>query len=91
MARPVRWTVLMHYGGIPQKCSCCGESEVKFLTIDHVNNDGAKHRKEIVGNLTQWLLKNGLPEGFQILCYNCNCAKGFFGTCPHKQKVVLFI
>ena len=27
------------------KCSCCGESESRFLTFDHINNDGAEHRR----------------------------------------------
>ena len=35
----------------------------------------------------RWLKKHGFPkEGFQLLCYNCNCAKGFFGKCPHKKQ-----
>lgn len=29
------------YGG---KCACCGEAEVAFLTEEHKNRDGKKHR-----------------------------------------------
>ena len=68
------------YGG---KCACCGESEIKFLSIDHINGGGTKHRKE-VGNIPEWLIKNNFPKGFQVLCHNCNQAKGFYGVCPHK-------
>lgn len=33
-----------HYGN---KCKCCGETNHIFLSIDHINNDGADYRKEI--------------------------------------------
>jgi hypothetical protein len=81
--------VFDHYGN---KCACCGESTYEFLTIDHVNNDGAKHRRELGkgrysygGNMASWLIKNNFPKGFQILCFNCNCAKGLYGKCPHNH------
>jgi hypothetical protein len=33
------------------------------------------------------LKKHGWPkEGFTILCFNCNCAKGIYGTCPHQRS-----
>lgn len=64
--------VLRAYGG---KCQECGETHFMKLSVDHVDNDGANHRKKI-GNLYDWLKKNGFPkEGFQILCYNCNLGK----------------
>lgn len=37
---------LDHYGA---KCSCCGETEVCFLTIEHLENDGMAHRKKFNG------------------------------------------
>lgn len=33
------------YGGY--RCSCCGETEPMFLTIDHMNRDGSTHRRLI--------------------------------------------
>ena len=80
--------VFDHYGWI---CKCCGENNSEFLTIDHINNNGAEHRKEKAGsgsNIYRWLIKNNFPEGFQTLCYNCNCAKQFRGKgeCPHKNQ-----
>lgn len=67
------------------KCQCCGEKEPIFLAIDHINNDGAKHRKELSNKQTiyTWLRKNNYPTGFQVLCHNCNMAKAW-GECPHK-------
>ena len=35
-------------------------------------------------NLNYWLEKNNFPSGFQILCWNCNFAKGSLGKCPHE-------
>lgn len=83
----VKRMVLKHYG---DKCACCDETESEFLTIDHVNNDGAAHRKELGVSsvrIHRWLKKNNFPPGFQILCMNCNFAKGhhFTHTCPHKR------
>lgn len=82
LTRKLKVEVLSHYGGV---CICCGESEVEFLCIDHVNNDGNKHRKEIEMPIYRWLKKQGFPkDGFQILCFNCNHAKRF-GVCPHQR------
>jgi len=77
------------YGG--SKCSCCGEKEILFLTIDHIAEDGSAHRKKygITGGLKtyRWLKKNGYPKGFQVLCMKCNWGKkNNKGICPHKDK-----
>lgn len=71
----LRMKALIHYGGDPPKCACCGESHIKFLTIDHIGGNGNKHRRNVVGRIEGWLAKNNYPEGFQVLCMNCNFAK----------------
>lgn len=79
-----RTMVLAHYG---KKCTCCGESEPNFLSIDHINNDGNVHRKNTKSHaFYSWITNNDYPKDLQILCYNCNMAKGKYGICPHKQK-----
>lgn len=83
--RTVRDKVINHYSKGKNECACCGEKEPKFLALDHINGGGKKHRKEIKINLYQWCLMNGYPKGFQVLCHNCNMAKGFYGKCPHKN------
>jgi len=35
--------------------------------------------------LYSWLKKNNFPKGFQVLCMNCNFAKGKLGKCPHQK------
>ena len=72
------------YGG---KCECCEESRVEFLTIEHRNGDGKKHRKAVgFGNcMGRWLEKKGWPrDKFGILCLNCNFVLGHSGYCPHR-------
>lgn len=81
--------VMLAYGGTNPVCACCGEGEQDFLTVGHVFGGGNKHRREIktLGwNFYKWLVDNKFPSGFQLLCYNCNCAKGRFGMCPHERK-----
>lgn len=77
-----RKAALKHYGG---KCAVCGEDLEIFLTIDHINNDGAEHRRQLRGkncsgiNIGAWLRLHNYPQGFQVLCVNCNHAKGRIG------------
>lgn len=76
--------VFAHYG---KKCACCGESQIDFLTIDHINGNGRKHRKKIKEKICVWLVKNKFPKGFQVLCFNCNWGRyKNKGICPHKKK-----
>lgn len=84
----LRAQVLAAYGN---KCACCGESEPKFLSVDHIYNDGSKHRRELgipAGwRFYAWLARNNFPtDRFQLLCFNCNFAKGLYGECPHKTQ-----
>jgi len=77
--------VISGYGG---KCNCCGETNIIFLTVDHVNNDGAEQRRfnrsESGNSLYRKIVKNNFPAEYQILCYNCNIGKYHNkGVCPH--------
>lgn len=80
----IRDMVFCAYGGY--ECVCCGESEKSFLSIDHIENNGNLLRKEQgSGNpFYKWLIKNEYPEGYQVLCMNCQFGKSKFGICPHK-------
>lgn len=78
-----------HYGG---KCTCCGEDGQYFLAIDHIDGDGNTHRKKINkygSGFFKWLVDNDFPEGFQVLCHNCNMGKYLNGgVCPHQEHTV---
>src|SRR5712692_10341183 len=81
----IRKLVIEHYGGA---CACCGENTWEFLAIDHIAGGGVKHRRQIKrssgSSFYAWLYTNKFPEGYQVLCHNCNNAKGFYGHCPHR-------
>ena len=82
-------------------CRCCGENfHVDFLAIDHIAGirqmDLESELKKLKyssklrnQNLHRWIIKNNFPKGFQILCTNCNFAKGMKknnNKCPHEIK-----
>ena len=75
--------------GSKPSCACCGETHIEFLNIDHQKGGGTKHRTSLGhsgrGNsFYRWLKKNGYPDGYRVLCANCNQAFGLFGKCPHQ-------
>ena len=80
---------LIAYGG--PICKCCGETTLQFLTLDHVNNDGNKHRRTNGRAYPSYsnLKTLGFPQDppLQVLCYNCNNGKRVNGgVCPHFSK-----
>lgn len=84
--RKRRLQVIDHYGG---RCLCCGETRWQFLALDHKDGGGTKHREETGARgdaMIDWILKNNFPDLFQILCHNCNQARGFYGICPHEEE-----
>ena len=77
--------------GYEKRCVCCGETAYEFLSVDHKYNDGAADRKRLgrkakSGSLYKTIIKENFPDRYQIMCYNCNMAKGFFGYCPHQKE-----
>lgn len=83
-SRAERLATLNAYG---HACVCCGESEERFLAIDHTNGGGGRHRKELGfsgARFYRWLRENGYPPEYQVLCTNCNWGKHVNGGyCPH--------
>lgn len=79
-----RLDVLKHYG--PQ-CNCCGEDNLLFLSIDHINNNGSEDRKKTQTSMWEAVVKRCFPDDLQILCMNCNWGKRMNNniTCPHNE------
>ena len=83
-----------HYGG--SKCACCLETEFSFLSLDHKDGKGNLHRRELFGNkfiaghhMYRKLRELHFPEGFQVLCMNCQVGRrDNGGVCPHKRKAL---
>lgn len=85
-AQAARLECLRAYGG---QCACCGETEPVFLTIDHVDDGGAEHRRTMRRVIYFWLIKQAFPAGFQVLCANCNMGRFWNranGGCPHRFR-----
>ena len=96
--KKIKLSALLAYGG--PRCVCCGENDPIILTLDHINNDGKKHRDTIGmnagGAFYGYLKKNDWPNDppLQVLCYNCNMAKeynqGMMPLWRKKNRVRVF-
>lgn len=89
----LRSLVYSAYGNV---CACCGETSPLFLTLDHVNNDGAQHRRSLTGKnygaridaILRWARDNNFPNTLRLLCFNCNCGRHRNkGVCPHQLSM----
>lgn len=83
-----KYDVMHHYSNGTMRCSCCNEEHIEFLTINHINGGGGKHVKQLRKDGTDlypFLKASNYPEGYNVLCLNCNFAEGHFEMCPHKN------
>lgn len=85
----LRYTVIEHYSNGTMACACCKEDTYQFLAIDHIipvgrkPKDGSPRSSAV---LYRWLIRNGFPNGYRILCHNCNVGRQINGgTCPHEE------
>ena len=86
--RQIKLDALAAYGG---SCVCCGETTEQFLTIDHIDGCTKEQRKrEGLGtSFYLHLKKNGWPDGYQTLCFNCNMGRQINGgICPHQASPI---
>jgi hypothetical protein len=76
--------VLSHYSGNPPFCVNPYKihddlfTDIRCLTIDHVNGRGLAHKlREGIsgGGMCAWLKRNNYPNGYQVLCMNCQRIK----------------
>lgn len=85
--RQQRIDVLSHYSDGEMLCDCCGIKHVEFLCIDHIDGGGTAHRKSLTHHdFYRHLIKEGYPEGYRVLCHNCNSSYGHYGYCPHQRQ-----
>lgn len=89
----IRLKCIKNFGGF---CVCCGESNQKYLQLDHIHNNGAEHKKnlkennEFYGSFYKWAVKNNYPKDvLQLLCANCHSAKSWHGGCTIKDHLPL--
>jgi hypothetical protein len=82
-ARRSRPRLIAHYGGA---CACCGETAAAFLDVVDLRDSAPRDRERQL-RLYAFLARPrpaGPPPGFQVLCANCNHARGRHGSCPHQ-------
>lgn len=74
-------------------CYCCNLNDPRFLTIDHVENDGQEERKPNGKTVNSFTLLKRMyerfsqePHRYRAACYNCNCARQYTPgkLCPHQ-------
>ena len=78
--RKLKSEVFVHYFGTQPACAKCGISDIRVLSLHHVNGGGAKQRKELFGSAQaagpkfySWLKKNDFPAiDLQPVCANCH-------------------
>ena len=72
---------LKHYGNDKIACVLCGFDDMRALSIDHIQGNGAEHRRLINNRrgapFYRWLKNNGYPDGYQTLCMNCQYIKRY--------------
>lgn len=74
----VKEEVLTHYGNGKHACIRCGFSDLRALSIDHIEGGGTAHTqglKKAGNSFYRWLIKNNYPVGYQTLCMNCQFIK----------------
>lgn len=84
-----RVLALMRYGG---RCVCCGEDELVFLTIDHINGGGHAERRSQKGDWHLQLSRGPIRDDLRVLCFNCNCGRERNNdVCPHESRLRLVV
>jgi len=77
--RRLKIEVLSHYSNGKPFCAGCGFGLIEALQIDHLENNGAAEKKMYNHNgghnCYVILKRRGFPEGYQVLCANCNLIK----------------
>ena len=84
--KQIKMCILSHYsGGVPY-CNHCGEKDIRCLSIDHIEGCGSSHRRELKINFYNWLKQNGMPDGYMVLCFNCQWVKRYINNeCNRKN------
>ena len=70
-----KYKCLSHYSNGTMKCAQCGCDDVDMLVLDHINNGGRAHIREIGRNFYSKIVRYGFVPILQVLCANCNQKK----------------
>lgn len=87
-----RFDVLSYYSNNKLYCKVCKINYYNVLTIDHINGGGCHHREELnIGDFYSWLRRMCYPEGYEVLCHNCNSAKDLEPIIDGTPKFIVFM
>lgn len=63
-------------------CKTCGETNLKFLSISHIHDDGAERRRngekqgpKLLSDFRKMGWPQSLKEDFCLECFTCNCSR----------------
>jgi len=74
-----------HYG---HACTCCGEDEPMFLTVEHLNGRDQERRSYNSRLELARLRREGWPDDVTVRCINCNQGRWRNGgVCPHQTSL----
>lgn len=68
---------------------------MRALQLDHINDNGSQERKDLGSQkfsgvkFYEYLIKQGLPDGYQILCANCNNIKQWNKNKAEPKRIEL--
>lgn len=75
----LRLAVIKYYSNGLMECGLCGCDIYDVLDVDHIHGGGNEHRRRVIGKshgggylFYLWLRQNNFPDGYRILCKNCN-------------------
>lgn len=74
----LRRETFAHYSSGTMTCARCDFSNIRALTIDHIDGSGHVHRREGQPSGYRFytlLRQRGFPSGYQVLCANCQFIK----------------
>ena len=89
--------VISHYSGGTMACANPFNQhqeayiDIRALEIDHIDGGGLAHFRSIgrMGGTAfyRWLIAQGFPRGFQVLCANCNRIKRAVNKEVRKKRM----
>ena len=93
-AKESKMQVIAHYSNGTMSCgNPYGEHNLPYLktlalTVDHIGGGGSRHRRKLrYWSIYKWLVVEGFPSGYQILCMNCQMIKKTVENEYHSELI----
>jgi len=88
----IKQQVISFYSNNYMKCSLCDIDDMDILSIDHIDGDGHSERIKLFGrrcggDMYKHLIDNNFPDGYRVLCRNCNWKEYLLKKDGNVEKV----